>query len=168
MPTIDFDVTEYEAQPVRSGWDPLPPGDYTACVTSTDLKATKAGNGEYIELTIEIMDGEFSGRKIWERLNVNNPSEQTVQIARSQLNQLATALGQVPLKDTDQLLEIPFTLTLDIDRKDNTRNRVMGYSSASSAPRKSTNSATLGSSVAGGGGGGSNTHLNNNKKPWEK
>lgn len=136
MPTIDFDVTEYEAQPVRSGWDPLPPGDYTACVTSTDLKATKAGNGEYIELTIEIMDGEFSGRKIWERLNVNNPSEQTVQIARSQLNQLATALGQVPLKDTDQLLEIPFTLTLDIDRKDNTRNRVMGYSSASSAPRK--------------------------------
>ena len=136
MPTIDFDVTEYEAQPVRSGWDPLPPGDYTACVTGTDLKATKAGNGEYIELTIEIMDGEFSGRKIWERLNVNNPSEQTVQIARSQLNQLATALGQVPLKDTDQLLEIPFTLTLDIDRKDTTRNRVMGYSSASSAPRK--------------------------------
>ena len=105
-------------------------------MTGTDLKPTKAGNGEYIELTIEIMDGEFSGRKIWERLNVNNPSEQTVQIARSQLNQLATALGQVPLKDTDQLLEIPFTLTLDIDRKDNTRNRVMGYSSASSAPRK--------------------------------
>jgi hypothetical protein len=163
MPAIDFDVTAYEAQPVRSGWDPLPPGDYTACVTSTEVKPTKAGNGEYIELTIEIMDGDFSGRKIWERLNINNPSEQTVQIARSQLNQLATALGQVPLKDTDQLLEIPFTLTLDIDRKDNTRNRVMGYSSASSAPRVAAKPArfarenfdTIEPSVAA-------------KKPWEK
>ena len=155
MPAIDFDVTAYEAQPLRSGWDPLPPGDYTACVTSTELKPTKAGNGEYIELTIEIMDGDFSGRKIWERLNVNNPSEQTVQIARSQLNQLATALGQVPLKDTDQLLEIPFTLTLDIDRKDTTRNRVMGYSSASSAPRVAAKPAPA-------------TATGSAKKPWEK
>lgn len=137
MPSIDFDVTQYEAAP-RSDFAPLPPGEYTAVVTRTDLKPTKAGNGEYIELTIEIMDGDYSGRKVWERLNVNNPSEQTMQIARSQLNQLATALSQLPLKDTDQLLEIPFTLTLDIDRKDNTRNRVMGYSSASSAPRKAT------------------------------
>jgi len=130
MPAIDFDVTAYEAQPVRSGWDPLPPGDYTACVTSTEVKPTKAGNGEYIELTIDIIDGEHSGRKIWERLNVNNPSEQTMQIARSQLNQLATAVSQLPLTDTDQLLEIPFTLHLDIDRKDTTRNRVMGYSAS--------------------------------------
>jgi hypothetical protein len=118
-------------------------------------KPTKAGNGEYIELTIEIMDGDFSGRKIWERLNINNPSEQTVQIARSQLNQLATALGQVPLKDTDQLLEIPFTLTLDIDRKDTTRNRVMGYSSASSAPRVAAKPAPA-------------TATGTAKKPWEK
>lgn len=154
MPAIDFDVTAYEAQPVRSGWDPLPPGDYTACVTSTELKPTKAGNGEYIELTIEIMDGDYSGRKIWERLNVNNPSEQTMQIARSQLNQLATALNQLPLKDTDQLLEIPFTLTLDIDRKDNTRNRVMGYSAASSAPRVAAKPAPAAASPA--------------KKPWER
>ncbi len=129
MPSIDFDVTQYEAAP-RSDFAPLPPGEYTAVVTRTDLKATKAGNGEYIELTIDIIDGEHSGRKIWERLNVNNPSEQTMQIARSQLNQLATAVSQLPLTDTDQLLEIPFTLHLDIDRKDQTRNRVMGYSAS--------------------------------------
>ena len=154
MPAIDFDVTAYEAQPIRSSWEPLPPGDYTACVTSTELKPTKAGNGEYIELTIEIMDGDYSGRKIWERLNVNNPSEQTMQIARSQLNQLATALNQLPLKDTDQLLEIPFTLTLDIDRKDNTRNRVMGCSPASSTPRVAAKPAPAAASPA--------------KKPWER
>ena len=159
MPAIDFDVTAYEAQPIRSSWEPLPPGDYTACVTSTELKPTKAGNGEYIELTIEIMDGEFSGRKIWERLNVNNPSEQTMQIARSQLNQLATALNQLPLKDTDQLLEIPFTLTLDIDRKDNTRNRVMGYSSVLSAVREAKAHAAKPDPA--------NSPFNT-KKPWER
>lgn len=153
MPSIDFDVTQYEA-PARSSFDPLPPGDYPAIVSQTDMKDTKAGTGQYIELTIQVIDGEFSGRRIWERLNVINPSEQTVQIARAQLNQLAQACGVNALKDTDQLLDIPFTLTLDIDRKDNTRNRVKGYSPASSAPRVAAKPAPAAASPQ--------------KKPWER
>lgn len=153
MPSIDFDLSQYEIAP-RSSYDPLPPGDYPAIVSSTEMKDTKAGNGQYIELTIQVIDGEFSGRRIWERLNVINPSEKTVEIARSQLRQLSEACGITALKDTDQLCDIPFTLTLDIDRKDTTRNRVMGYSPASSAPRVAAKPAPAATSPQ--------------KKPWER
>jgi hypothetical protein len=153
MPSIDFDVSQYEA-PQRTSYDPLPPGEYPAIVSQTDLKDTKAGTGQYIELTIQIIDGEFSGRRIWERLNVINPSEQTVQIARAQLNQLAQACNVTALKDTDQLCDIPFKLVLDIDRKDTTRNRVMGYEPAGSASRAPAKPAPAAAAPA--------------KKPWER
>ena len=73
MATIDFDVSSYEAP--KSNFDPLPRGEYLAIVTENQMKATKSGTGEYLELVIQIVDGEFSGRKIWERLNIHNANE---------------------------------------------------------------------------------------------
>ncbi len=129
MPIIDFDVTSYEA-PAKSSFEPLPPGDYQAIISDSAIKATKAGTGEYIELTIQITDGQHSGRRIWERLNISNPNKTAEEIARSQLNGLRAALGIAKLESTEQLHDKPFILSLDIDRKDATRNRVMGYSSS--------------------------------------
>lgn len=144
MPAFDFDVSSYEIQAPRS-FEPLPPGDYQALITSSELKDTKAGDGQYIELVMQITDGEHAGRRIWERLNVYNKNKQTEDIARSQLNSLASACGRPRLTDTEQLHDIPFTLSLDIDRRDNTRNKIMGYSAsgtAKAAPRAAAPAAT--------------------------
>ena len=132
MPIIDFDVTSYEPQ-IKSSFEPLPPGDYQAIISDSAIKATKAGTGEYIELTMQITDGQYSGRRIWERLNISNPNKVAEEIARSQLNGLRAALGIAKLESTEQLHDTPFVLSLDIDRKEPTRNRVMGYSSAKTA-----------------------------------
>jgi len=132
MPIIDFDVTSYEPQ-IKSSFEPLPPGDYQAIISDSAIKATKAGTGEYIELTMQITDGKHSGRRIWERLNISNPNKVAEEIARSQLNGLRAALGIAKLESTEQLHDTPFVLSLDIDRKEPTRNRVMGYSSAKTA-----------------------------------
>jgi hypothetical protein len=43
------------------------------------------------------------------------------------------ACGIEALSDTDMLNDVPFTIVLDIDRKDPTRNRVMGYKAAGDA-----------------------------------
>ena len=43
MPAFDFDISSYEIQAPRS-FEPLPPGDYQAMVTSSELKDTKAGD----------------------------------------------------------------------------------------------------------------------------
>ena len=134
MPIIDFDTTPYEA-PAQRSFEPLPLGDYPAIVTSSELKDTKAGDGQFIELTLQITDGEYAGRRIWERLNVHNKTKQTEDIARAQLNGIAQACGVDPLKETEQLHDIPLILCLDLDRRDPTRNKIMGYKSAGVASK---------------------------------
>ena len=134
MASITFDISTYEAP--KSGFDPLPAGEYQAIVTDSTMKITKAGTGEYLALSMQIIDGEFSGRKIWENLNIHNPNETAEQIARANLKALGLACGFDSLTDTDVLNDVPFKLVLGIDRKDPARNRVMGYKpmNAASAP----------------------------------
>jgi len=128
MAKVHFDISTYEAP--KSGFDPLPKGEYEAIVTESQMKITKAGTGEYLALTMQITDGEHSGRKIWENLNLHNPNEVAEQIARANLKAISAACGFAELDDTDQLNDIPFILVLGIDRNDPTRNRVMGYKRA--------------------------------------
>lgn len=148
MPVFDFDVSTYEP-PKRTSFEPLPPGDYNAMITDSQMKATKAGNGEYLELTMQIIDGAHSGRRIWERLNVLNASKVAEEIARSQLNGIKAACNIEKLESSEQLHDIPFVISLDIDRREPTRNKVMGYTSVARAPRQ-TVAVTSG------------------KKPWER
>lgn len=148
MPVFDFDVSTYEA-PKRTSFEPLPPGDYNAMITDSQMKITKAGTGEYLELTIQIIDGAHSGRRLWERLNVVNANKTAEEIARSQLNGIKLACNIDKLESSEQLHDVPLILSLDIDRRDPTRNKIMGYTSAKSAPRPA---------VA----------VTSGKKPWER
>jgi hypothetical protein len=151
MPTFDFDVSTYEA-PKRTSFEPLPPGDYNAIISDSQMKATKAGTGEYLELTIQIIDGAHSGRRIWERLNVFNANKVAEEIARSQLNGIKKACNVEKLEESEQLHDIPFILSLDIDRRDPTRNKVMGYTAVKGGTKAS---GTAPAAISG-------------KKPWEK
>jgi hypothetical protein len=159
MSTIDFDMSGYDAPPARAAFDPLPPGDYPAIITDSQMKDTKAGTGQYIELVMQIIEGEFSGRKLWERLNVVNQNKQAEDIARSQLKSLSGVCEVEPLRDTEQLHDKPFIVSLEIDRKEPTRNRVMGYKSVKSASapaaRPVANPAAVAAPEAA-------------KKPWER
>ena len=46
-----------------------------------DFFSSQAGTGSYLNLTFEILDGNYKGRKVWSRLNLDNPNQQAVQIA---------------------------------------------------------------------------------------
>lgn len=152
MPKIDFDLSDYEFKS-SSSFEPLPPGDYTAIITDSSLKATKSGSGEYIALTMEIIDGPHSGRRIWENLNVYNANKQAEDIARSALKSIFAAVNKPNERDTEEAHHIPFKLSLAIDRKDPTRNRVMGYSPMNGASKPAPSSAAPTPSA---------------KKPWER
>ena len=124
MAILNFDISQYEAP--KSNFDPLPRGDYQAIVTESQMKITKAGTGEYLELVMQIVDGEFSGRKIWERLNLINENAATRSMAMASLTSLCKALdnGADPYAlDENLLIDVPVTMSLDIDRKDPTRDR---------------------------------------------
>jgi hypothetical protein len=113
---------------------PLPPGRYECIITKSDIKETKAGTGQYIELEMQVVAGEHSGRRIWERLNVSNPNKQAEDIAKAALGALCVAVNVVDMEDTEQLHDIPFVASVEIDRKDPERNRIVGYGSTGAAP----------------------------------
>jgi len=130
MPSFQFDAASHVA-PQGPSREPLPRGMYQVIVMGSDLKPTQAGTGHYIELTLQVIDGEHSGRRIWDRLNVSNPNKTAEDIAKRQLQLLCLAAGVTTLTDTEQLHDIPVLAEIDLDRKDPSRNRVMGYASVS-------------------------------------
>lgn len=157
MPQFNFNAASVEPLAPRS-YDPLPEGDYEMMIVKSDVKATKAGNGHYIELEMHVISGEHSGRRQWERLNVDNPNKDAENIAKAALGALCLAVGVPDMTDTEQLHDIPFLARIEIDRKDPTRNRIVGYESvvggSAPAPAAKPAAPVAKPGVA--------------KKPWEK
>lgn len=132
MPSFQFNAETHVAA-ARPERGPLPRGMYQVIVMGSDLKATQAGTGQYIELTLQVVDGEHAGRRLWDRLNVSNPNKTAEDIAKRQLQELCLAAGVTNLTDTEQLHDIPVLAEVDIDRKEPDRNRVTGYASISAS-----------------------------------
>jgi hypothetical protein len=110
-------------------FEPIPAGKYLAVITESETKATKSGNGSYLELTFEVIEGEFKGRKLWARLNLNNPSEQAVRIARSELSAICRAVGVMEPKDSAELHNLPLVVAVKqkADAEGEVRNEIKGY-----------------------------------------
>ena len=56
MSTINFNANEVEPS---TGYDPIPAGKYQAVITESEMKPTKTGNGQYLQLEFEIIEGEY-------------------------------------------------------------------------------------------------------------
>ncbi len=82
----------------------LPPGDYPVQVEKAEIKATKKGDGHLIELAMVVLDGPAKGRKLWDRMNIDNPSEKAVEISMRKLAALGQAVGLAAVRDTQEFV----------------------------------------------------------------
>ena len=98
--------------------DPLPAGKYLAVISESELKPTKTGGGKYLQLTFQIIDGEFKGRLVWARLNLENKSEMTVKIARGELSAICRAIGVMQPKDSVELHNVPLEINVGLKKRD--------------------------------------------------
>jgi hypothetical protein len=107
----------------------IPAGKYVAVISASELKQTKSGNGSFLELTFEVIEGEFNGRKVWARLNLDNPNPMAVKIARSELSSLCRAVGVMEPKDSCELHNIPLVITVKQkpDGDGEPRNEIKGF-----------------------------------------
>jgi len=122
-----FDANAVEP---NSGFDPVPAGKYIVVITASEMKDTKAGTGEYLELEMEIVDGPYKGRKLWDRLTLKHPTEKTVQIARGRLSALCRAVGVMAPKDSCELHGIPLVAKVKLKNRSDTGepgNEIGGY-----------------------------------------
>lgn len=126
------------------GFDPIPVGKYLAIITASEMKPTKAGTGEYLELELEVIEGPFKGRKLWDRLTLKHPNETTVQIAKGTLSGICRSVNVMKPRDSVELHGIPLLAKVKIKQRSDTGelvNEVAGYekkTAAAPAPAVST------------------------------
>ena len=128
-----FDANQVEPS---TPFEPIPAGKYLAAITDSKMKPTKSGNGEYLELTFQILDGEYRGRNLWARLNLSNPNEQTVKIARGELSAICRAVGVMQPNDSTELHNLPLVITVRCKKRQDTgeiTNEVRGYAKREAA-----------------------------------
>ena len=127
----EFNVNEL---PQGNGnFEPLPAGWYTATISQSELKATKAGNGQYIKLRYDITGPSHQGRVVFGNLNIKNANPKAEEIGRQQLGDIMRAIGLAKVTDTDQLIggQIAIKLEVKEDAQYGASNEVKGFKSVS-------------------------------------
>lgn len=130
MASITFDATQVE--PSKT-FDVLPAGKYLVMITDSDVRPTRAGNGTVVKLTLDILDGQHKGRKIFDNINLQNANPEAQRIGQQQFSALCHAVGVLRPQDTADLHNKPVVVTISVDpAKDGyeARNRVKGYDAA--------------------------------------
>jgi hypothetical protein len=79
-------------------------------IVGSALKPTKDGQGGFLELTIEAIDGPSKGQQQIDRLNLQNKSADAVRIANQQLSAYCAVTGVFAFNATEELHGKPFML----------------------------------------------------------
>jgi hypothetical protein len=145
MAILNFNANEVEPSTAPEA---VPAGKYIAVIVESEQKPTKSGNGSYLELTFEIIEGEYKGRKVWARLNLDNPSAAAVKIARGELSALCRAVNVMTPKDSVDLHNLPLEINVKCKRNGENgdiSNEIKGYAAkatpATTAPPQQQQSA---------------------------
>jgi len=126
------DLCGFDANTVEPNaeFEPIPAGKYPTVITASEVKPTKSNSGAYLQLTFEIIDGQFKGRHVWARLNLHNANETAVKIARAELSAVCRAVGVMAPKDSVELHNLPLVITVGLKRRNDTQelqNVIKGY-----------------------------------------
>src|SRR3990167_8893234 len=120
-----FNAADHESQ----DFEALPAGQYLAVISASEFKQTKAGTGSYLKLTFQVIEGAKKGRNLWSQLNLDNPNETAVKIAKGDLAAICRAVGIMTPKDSSELPNLP--LSIRVTQKTGTegeiRNEVKGF-----------------------------------------
>lgn len=123
----------------------LPEGQYLVEITQSQYKQTKAGDGNYLELEYTVLDGEHKGSLHWDRLCLDHPSPKATKRANAALSAVCHAIGVMSFRDTVELHQIPFQISVRNRTDDNGRvsAEVAGYAprptfTASAPPNQTT------------------------------
>jgi len=165
MPELNFDANTVE--PLGS-FEPLPLGDYIVIISASEMKPTKDGKGQYLQLVYDVVDGEYKGRKVFDRLNLVNDNKTAEEIAQRALSSICRSVGVMAPKTSEELHNKPFMVKLGIrpakdefaasnvvkEYKTATGEKVSGTAPASAAKKAETAAPA--------------TAQPKNKKPWER
>lgn len=113
-----------------AAFEPIPAQWYDAIITASEIKPTASGNGKRLNLTFEVIGGEYGNRKVFEGLNIENPNADTQRISLENLSGICHAIGVMNLTQTEQLHGKPLRIKVAIKAASGdyeARNVIRGY-----------------------------------------
>lgn len=114
MAQLSFDAST--VKPNEGALDPIPEGWYVAQITESEMKPVKdAQNKAFLALTYTVLEGEYTGRKVRDRLNLVNDSQEAVEIAYGTLSAICHSVNVLQINDTAQLHGIPMRIRVSIN-----------------------------------------------------
>jgi hypothetical protein len=117
-----FDASSVEP---NAPLEPLPPGEYIARIVQSEMRVTKAGNGQLLWLDMEVLEGALKGRHLYDQLNLINPNPTAEEIAQRTLSAICHAVGKLQVADSEELHFQPLLVRVAV--KPNGYNEVKGY-----------------------------------------
>jgi len=135
MAAIDFTGNySFDENAKPDEFELIPAGTYTAQIIDADRQriSSQRDYGECLVLQWQIMEGDYEGRLVWQRLNLwgqnmrNN--DKVISIANSQFAAVREATGELTPRNTDELLYIPclikVAVTQDKNKEYDPRNEI--------------------------------------------
>ena len=128
-----FNAEDYDP---NFSFEHLPAGDYTVIITDSKDVNNKSGVGSHLLLELEVIEGEYHGRKLWDRLNNNHPNSAAVDIANRKQSAICRAVGKLRVKDSFECHNIPLRARLIVtqDEKYGAQNEILKYLPVSGTP----------------------------------
>lgn len=144
MAQLNFNATNVE--PDAGTPVPVPAGVYNVMVDESDVKPTSNGSGAYLQVRYNILDGQYAGRKLFDRFNIQNQNPVAQEIGYKQLSALAHAVNVLHIQDSAQLHGIPLQVKVKIRAASGdyeASNEVSGRFAAGTHATGSTGSAPV-------------------------
>ncbi len=150
MAQLNFNAQNVEP---RKAFEPVPGGWYSGFISASESKPTSAGDGSYLMLELTISEGPYQGRKLFDRLNLNNKNPVAVEIAYATLSAICHATGVIQVQDSVQLHNIPLDFKASVrpaDGQYEASNDVKGYKAYGTGGKDNTPASQQGFANGGG------------------
>jgi len=134
----------------QADFEPIPAGNYLAKIVESETKSTSKGDGQYLEIKLQICEGDHKNRVLIDRLNLKNPNTVAVEIARKTFASIREATGVNDPRDSEELHNIPMTVKVACEKstykgEERINNVIKKYSRRGAAPVAEQRAANEGS-----------------------
>tara|TARA_R110002020_G_scaffold28269_3_gene90410 strand:+ start:1881 stop:2414 length:534 start_codon:yes stop_codon:yes gene_type:complete len=125
---LNFDSTQIVSNEIPSDFGAIPEGKYLVHIAETEEKISNAGN-KYLNLKLQILDGEYKNRYLWDIVNLWHPKDNVRDIASQTMASICRATGILKPSTSEELHHKPLTasISLETDSQYGDQNRVKKY-----------------------------------------
>lgn len=131
---LGFDANQVEP----NSFDLIPAGEYDAVITKSEVKPTSRG-GRLLKLQLQILNGTYQNRVLFDQLNLWNDNPQAVQIAKGTMSAICRAVNVLTPRDSSELHDKPLRVSVGIQKgkgeyEGQDQNRIKAYKPRQAGP----------------------------------